>query len=566
MWSDGPNWETGHWLTGRAGSAPLDALVATILTDAGISDFDTSALTESVDGYLIDRPMPPRSAIDPLALAYAFDAAEVSGLLAFRPRGGDVVAEIAEDDLLLGDDASAPARLVRTQETELPREVSLSFTDGGADYRRSAVTSRRLVGGAARASQADLAVVTNDAAAERRADIWLQDLWAGRESAEFALPPSQLALAPGDVIGLTVGGRRRLVELRSISDTESRAVKAQSIDPGVFDLPVASPQLIAPKIPAPIGPAQALVLDLPTLTSDDPPVLQSMAVFADPWPGAETVWRSADGESFERTATALAPAIVGVTLDPLPSGPTSRFDRVNAVRVKLPGGALASVSDMRLFGGANAAAVQRLDGAWEVLQFANAELVADRTYRLSRFLRGQAGTEGAMGNPLAAGAPFVVLDEQIVPIARGLDTLGRPVQLRVIAAGRDYADPAALSLPATPTSTALRPLSPVHLSALRTGGGVVFSWIRRTRINGDAWEPVDVPLGEESEAYALDILSGSTVKRTLTSNAPSVLYAAADELTDFGSAQAPFRSASHNCPRPSAAVTRLPACSPPEGS
>lgn len=65
----------------------------------------------------------------------------------------------------------------------------------------------------------------------------------------------------------------------------------------------------------------------------------------------------------------------------------------------------------------------------------------------------------------------------------------------------------------------------------------MFSWIRRTRINGDAWEPVDVPLGEESEAYALDILSGSTVKRTLTSNAPSVLYAAADELTDFGSAQ-----------------------------
>ena len=85
---------------------------------------------------------------------------------------------------------------MRAQETELAREVSLSFTDAGSDYRRSAVTSRRLVGGAARTSHADLAVVTNDAAAERRADIWLQDLWAGRESAEFALPPSELALAP----------------------------------------------------------------------------------------------------------------------------------------------------------------------------------------------------------------------------------------------------------------------------------------------------------------------------------------------------------------------------------
>ena len=92
----------------------------------------------------------------------------------------------------------APARLVRAQETELPREVSIGFTDSGTDYRRSAVISRRLIGGATRASHADLAVVTNDAAAERRADIWLQDLWAGRESADFALPPSALALMPGD--------------------------------------------------------------------------------------------------------------------------------------------------------------------------------------------------------------------------------------------------------------------------------------------------------------------------------------------------------------------------------
>ena len=103
-----------------------------------------------------------------------------------------------EDDLLLPEDR-APARLVRAQETELSREVSLSFTDGGSDYRRSAVTSRRLTGGAARTSHADLAVVTNDASAERRANIWLQDLWAGREAAEFALPPSDLALAVGDV-------------------------------------------------------------------------------------------------------------------------------------------------------------------------------------------------------------------------------------------------------------------------------------------------------------------------------------------------------------------------------
>src|SRR5205823_1359266 len=151
---------------------------------------------------------------------------------------GETVAEIAEDDLVLPDN-NAPARLVRAQETGLPREVSISFIDAAIDYQRSAVTSRRLVGAAARASGAELAVVTSDAAAERRADIWLQDLWAGRESAQFALPPSRLALAPGDIVGLTVGNRRHVVELRSITDAQGRAVTAQSIDPGVFDVPLA---------------------------------------------------------------------------------------------------------------------------------------------------------------------------------------------------------------------------------------------------------------------------------------------------------------------------------------
>jgi hypothetical protein len=80
------------------------------------------------------------------------------------------------------------------------------------------------------------------------------------------------------------------------------------------------------------------------------------------------------------------------------------------------------------------------------------------------------------------------------------------------------------------------PLAPVHMKAVRGGSGVTFTWIRRTRIDGDSWVG-EVPLGEDSEQYALDIVSGSTVVRTLTAAAPTVLYASADELADFGAAQ-----------------------------
>ncbi|HEY4143180.1 MAG TPA: phage tail protein, partial [Pseudolabrys sp.] len=534
VWSDAANWETGHWLTGRLGSAPLDALIGTILADNGVTEFDTNSLGEGPDGYVVDRPMSPRGMIDPLALAFSFDASEQAGTLGFRQRGGVPVCEIDEDALVLPDDA-APAQISRAQEGDLPHEVSISFTDSGTDYQRSAVTSRRLVGGSVRKAHADLAMVTSDSEASRRAEIWLQDLWAGRESAQFALPPSMLALSLGDIVGLTVNGRRRLMEIQEISDTESRAVRACSIDPEVFALPLAAPNRRTPVAPTVLAPAHALVLDLPALQSQQPIPLARLAVFADPWPGPVAGWASTDGVSYSRIAVALAPSIMGETLDALAAGPTARWHQAS-FRVKLYGGALASVSDAALLAGANLAAVQHADGSWEVLQFANAELTGSRTYTLSRLLRGQGGSEYAMSAPLPAGSAFVLLDQHILTAANGFDALERELQFRVVAANRDHGDASAFSLTMTPQATALRPLAPVHLSARRGGAGVIFKWVRRARFDADSWTG-EIPLGEDSEQYAVDIISGASVVRTLNAVIPSALYATADELADFGSVQ-----------------------------
>ena len=433
-------------------------------------------------------------------------------------------------------DSGTVARLTRAQETELPREASFGFTDGGADYRRSAVTSRKLVGAAGRTLHSDLAVITNDAAATRRAEIWLQDLWAGRESAEFALGMNALRLAPGDVVALSLSGRRRLFEIGDLIDTELRQVKARSIDPEVFSVPLLASRKKVPAIPAALGPVAVTVLDLPALDASMPVVLTRLAITANPWPGSVAIWASSDGASFEVGAVAAAPCAIGETLDDLQAGPTARWDRASSVRVKLYSGALASISDARVLEGGNAAAVQNADGDWEILQFANAELVDGQTWRLSRLLRGQAGSDYAMANPLPAGAPFVVLGAHMVPIAAGLDALARPMQLRIVATGRNHDDPVAMALTVTPGNTALKPLSPVHVAAVRAGDGIHISWIRRTRIDGDGWG-VEVPLSEESEAYMLEILSGSVVVRSIASVTQQALYAASDELTDFGTVQ-----------------------------
>lgn len=70
------------------------------------------------------------------------------------------------------------------------------------------------------------------------------------------------------------------------------------------------------------------------------------------------------------------------------------------------------------------------------------------------------------------------------------------------------------------------------------------SWIRRTRIGGDNWEQTEVPLAEDVERYEVDILSGVEVKRTSSATTPSVIYTAAEQIADFGTAPAlPLRVA-----------------------
>ena len=76
------------------------------------------------------------------------------------------------------------------------------------------------------------------------------------------------------------------------------------------------------------------------------------------------------------------------------------------------------------------------------------------------------------------------------------------------------------------------PYAPVQAKAARGEDGVTISFVRRGRIEADAWEPVEIPLGEDIESYEVRIAHPSG-ERILRSNEPSVLYTAADLAADF---------------------------------
>lgn len=65
-------------------------------------------------------------------------------------------------------------------------------------------------------------------------------------------------------------------------------------------------------------------------------------------------------------------------------------------------------------------------------------------------------------------------------------------------------------------------------------GGLALSWIRRGRIDADSWLAEEIPLGEETETYRVDIATAEgTVIRSETVSEPRWTYKAADIAADF---------------------------------
>jgi GTA TIM-barrel-like domain/Putative phage tail protein len=535
VWADGANWETGHWITGRIEAVSLDRLIAGVLKDFGFDDPGAVPVDGFMDGYVIDRPLSARGALEPLLRLFGVDAVARAGKIGWQGRGGRAVVPLTKDDLVLVEEEPS-IKLTRAQETELPQQVEIGFIEGETDYRQAAVASRRLSGSSRREARADCAVITRRSEAQRLADTWLQDLWAGREGAEFELSPRRIELEPGDVVSVPTDAGPKLHRITRIADGPTRKVTTRAVEPAVFERPGSTVRRPVKRPPPVPGKPQVVVLDLPAALSD-PTALQYIAVAADPWPGAVTIWRSGNGASFAPYRVLDLPAVIGRTKTALGPGPLWRWDLGAVLDMEISSGGLSSIDDEAALAGGNLFALQGPDGRWEILSAARAELIGERTYRLSRCLRGLAGSEPEAGRMVPAGALMVRLDAAVTPLTASLQDLGQTWRYRVGPAGRDHADPAVAELSATVGREALKPFSPVHVAAERSSEGIRIAWLRRTRRDGDGWEAIDVPLAEDSESYQVDILKSGAVLRTLVSSAPSVLYAGSDELADFGTAQ-----------------------------
>ena len=533
IWRDGDNWRLGHWLNGRLSGIGCGDLINAVLADHGLPPADVSNADGSMHGYVVFDPASARAALEPVIDLFGIAVCEIGGALSFRREIAGHTPSAAVTELVV-EGQHPVIEIARVPDHQLPTEAILGFRDPLADYQAGSARKLRQGTSAHRQETIGFPGVLEAGEAAALLDDWMRRTWSRRESVSFAVPAPDAGVEPGAIIRLPAIGASEFL-VTEIEDGLTRKVSARQVSraapvPADGKLPVVNPPPTTI-----VGRPLSLFLDLPMAPGASQPHQQfRVAAWNRAW-RSQMVFASPEDSGFVQRASIGAAATIGRLVDTLEAGFEGRIDRNGTITVKLFDGELASVSRLQLLNGANVAAIRSAIGVWELVQFETAEEYAAGEWRLTGLLRGQLGTIDAMAAGAAAGADFVLIDEAVRAAGLLPAECGLPMNWRVGPAGHDFSAANFVQRTETGGIRSSLPLAPAHLRGrLSAAGDLAIEWKRRGRIDADSWQGLDIPLGEETEEYAVNIadVAGAPV-RTVTVGSPAFLYSAAMIASDF---------------------------------
>lgn len=529
---------------GLVASPPTLASVVTkysLKAGLTVDEIDVTELeNDYVQGCIINRQMTCRSIIEIFQPVYYFDVVESDGKIKYVKRGKASAVTIDEDDLAASDSDELPALLTtqRIQEVELPSIMNVVYMNPDAAYQINTQSARRMTGGSQEAVTIELPMVLSDSKAKELAQVHLFNPWLEREVHQFSTSRKFEMYEPTDV--MRVNGRN----LRVTQKTDGangvvtfNAVRTLGIFGGdpvegdtIFEQGATDPGTAGGFITPVVNPVQrtvAMLLDMPLIVNADDGAGFYVAMGASSdlttWPGAKLFQSVDGGVTYSEILSVTDDDAMGVAMSTLGNyygGNT--FDELNYVDVLIDAGAssLSSTSTTNVLNGMNAAMLGS-----ELIQYRTATLIATRTYRLSGLLRGRKGTEWAMSTH-TVGERFVALTllDRVTSTVLNVER-----QYKAVSFGRSLASTDEIEF--TNTGISQKPYAPTHVGGGRdASNNITINWGRRSRLTGTAW--MDPPLGETTESWQIDIMSGVTVKRTLTATTNTVAYSAANQTTD----------------------------------
>ncbi|WP_333896906.1 baseplate multidomain protein megatron [Brevundimonas aurantiaca] len=529
VWADAGAWRAGHWLNGRLAGDGAD-LVAAVLARGGLAADERiiDGVEGAAAGYVIDRPMRTRDALEPLLAAFDAVAAERDGRVAVlgRTASGTV---LSRDGLALPKAGGAETATRRLEAR--PGAARVRFVDETADYQTGAVTARAEDGRAEDGRAAtgggvdlDLPLVCGDGLARAVAERALEAEQA--ETVVLTLGPLEaLAAEPGDVVRLE--GRDGDWRVARVAAEETPAITLEPV--GARRLYEDQGGGRGGEGPATTGAPFLALLDLPPLIGSEDDARPVAAAAVEPWrPMRLHAGPSAGALTARADLDASTP--VGVLVEPLRPGAPGRWDTVNTLVVRVEGAAPQSAAETAVLGGANTLAIQTA-GGWEVAQYRSATLIAPDVWRLTGLLRGQQGTEAEMRAGAAAGAVVVFLEPRAARAEIGRAERGLPLVCRAGPAGAAPGGAGFRQAGFTLRGLYDRPWSPAGLTVRVSAEGRRISWTPRVRLYGDGWDGEPTPV--DPMRFRLRVTNGGAVVRTMEVDGAAALYATADAAADF---------------------------------
>lgn len=524
---------TGHGIFGDLNIiylqrvAPGDVAVAAILTDlcmrAGIEQaaIDVSGVTATTVGYSITEEKSYGAAVNDLCQTYQIDMTESDYKLKFVQRGNAPVVTIPQADLgPIDQDPSHYWEQKRAQEQEMPLQLNVKYADPDLDFQPGASYAKRIALPvptiySRRVKSVDLPVAIRNNDARHVAESWLYTMWAERDTYKTMLGQRYLYLDPTDNVTVNFASGDHVtarITTTDIGDNYSLKLDLSSEDETTYVVSSSPGALVSyqPQTITQTAFIDLLQFNVPLLQDSDDLGGASMRIY---WAGGPTaplsssasasLYQSLNGDAWPLYADADMFADWGTTAEALGSTVAAfSTDYVNTLTFNLALGSTSPVgcTYFDMMNGANPALV-----GGEIIQFQNVVENADGTYTIDTLLRGRRGTEWAVGTH-QVGEHIIFLElGAIQPGKLALSLRSQVTLWKLVPAGR-FID----STPADSFAYRgfdLMPYAPVNAKRTLSGGNLLLTWIRRTRIGGLLIDGTDTaPLNEGSEQYEVYLL------------------------------------------------------------
>lgn len=506
-------------------------------------DMDVDLLTQPITGYQRNGGS-IREVIEPLRTAYPFDLFQSGYKLKGIPRGQNPIATVPWTDLAATNDEDIPDSLPYTLEmdTQLPAKVTVTGLSAAREYAESSQSYERAGTTSVNSQTVSLPLVLSDdeiaQVAEKLCELYVME----GQDLEFSLPPTYQFVEPSDVLRLEPKFGVLDVRLTEV-DTESSGIV--SCKGKLNNAALYTSSAVGAPAPGPDGTVSVagdtlmVLADAPMIYEtfqNFPGISTAAAGYTNGWPGGVLVRSADNGQTWVELQGYVGKGTIGYARNALAINSCALIYEGAGLQVDMISGELESITRDQMIAGENIA-LYGADQRWEVIRFRDATLQSDGSYILTGIIRGDKGTEWATG--LHQPGDYFVLagDPDNIFVGMAVETIGIGMVYRAVTTGNDIDSAANQTL--TYRGVNLRPLSPIFPLGVRNGAGDLTATIqRRSRFSSSWWVTgVSAPVGEATEAYEADVMSGSVVKRTLTSTNGSFTYSAANQTTDFGSLQ-----------------------------